>query len=126
MDKKYRPILFQTEMVRAILGNRKSMTRRAIKNFSIKENQFGKLDFKGKTRAGWNVSIEDLNDAFLGIIDKCPYGTVGDILWVRETFRVNNWSPDDGEMRFFYQDEVPFPFAVITHWMNPAPPNTIQ
>jgi len=66
-----RPILFSTEMVKAILESRKTQTRRVIKNYTYEDN---------------------LNSDV-----RCPYGQVGDRLWVRETFVLES----DEE----YQDE---------------------
>ena len=54
-----RPILFSGEMVKAILEGRKCMTRRV--------NSIGEYYLTNK---------------------KCPYGSIGDRLWVRETWRV--------------------------------------
>jgi hypothetical protein len=61
-----RPILFRGEMVRAILDGRKTMTRRIVK---------GEWFYDGETGEGasWEPPT-------------CPYGQVGDRLWVRETF----------------------------------------
>jgi hypothetical protein len=56
------PILFSTEMVKAILDGRKTMTRRVIKN----------------------------PEKYTGIRDcgfLCPYGQVGDSLWCKEALR---------------------------------------
>lgn len=58
---KQRPILFSTPMVRAILEERKKMTRRIVKD---------------------NVPLGNWEET----MKKCPYGNVGDILWVRETY----------------------------------------
>lgn len=58
--KQQRPILFKSEMVQAILAGRKTQTRRIVKQKS----------FKGE-----------------GVhVNNCPYGQIGDQLWVRETF----------------------------------------
>ena len=54
-----RPILFSGPMVRAILDGRKTQTRRAIKPHII-----------------------DM------VPERCPYGKVGDNLWVRETWSI--------------------------------------
>jgi len=88
---KQRPILFSTPMVRAILEGRKSQTRRK-KGFSeiyeidlMKNIEWEFQEFNGQyaifhwTEFGMKI--------FKNI--KCPYGQLGDILWVRETFTVN-------------------------------------
>lgn len=67
-----RPILFSTEMVNAILSGRKKQTRRICKH------QF------------WShLELIDVNkNKITSKIDRsvsCPYGKVGDLLWVRET-----------------------------------------
>ncbi len=78
---KYRPILFSTPMVQAILEGRKTMTRRVIKlpNYhpSRPEKQINNLDII-------NWVLYDGNKEQIATI-KCPY-EVGDVLWVRETF----------------------------------------
>lgn len=69
-----KPILFSTPMVQAILEGRKTMTRRVIKIDDAPEN--------------WQISI-----AGTSIVRTAPYDVklarykIGDILWVRETWR---------------------------------------
>ena len=70
---KERPILFNTEMVKAILDGRKTMTRRVIKPQPIITGLFA--DYKNIT-----TLIENL-------FEFCPHGQVGDRFWVRETWR---------------------------------------
>ena len=72
---KERPILFNGEMVRAILDGRKTQTRRIMKD-------------TGSTDARWNGSRWEIHKGYpIGHIEiPCPYGEVGDRLWVRETF----------------------------------------
>lgn len=65
---KERPILFQADMVRAILEGRKTQTRRVM-NPQIVSGHY-KNYWKGAT----------IGDS------PCPYGQPGDRLWVRETF----------------------------------------
>jgi len=65
------PIIFSTEMVKAILDNRKFMTRRVIKPQPL-------------FVADPNIPFKTPDADPKGII-KCPYGQPGDRLWVRET-----------------------------------------
>ena len=74
-------ILFSGPMVRTILEGRKTQTRRVAKL-----NYAGRVQLGGKQ---WHV--EDPN-----AILACPYGQLGDRLWVRETFR----DCDDGDLYF--------------------------
>ena len=77
---KERPILFNSEMVKAVLSGQKTQTRRVIKpgiscTFDLERD--GSLQI---------MVIEDTNGDFVPILDFCPYGRIGDQLWVRETF----------------------------------------
>lgn len=87
------PIIFQTEMVRAILEGRKTQTRREIKNIHIEDGYAkGTVNFECKKKefyeAGINVSRENLNFPFVGLLDLCKYGKVGDLIWVKETWAI--------------------------------------
>lgn len=85
MKERQRPILFRTDMVRAILDGRKTQTRRLS---STARTQCDKLHWVKLDASGYGVaaSVERYFD--------CPYGVVGDRLWVRETFRVESWDED--------------------------------
>lgn len=85
---KEHPIPFSPPMVRAILGDRKTQTRRVIRPqpvpsdaaFEIRhkrENVWGAwlLGARGARHVGW------CNSEW-----RCPYGQPGDRLWVRETW----------------------------------------
>jgi len=86
--KKERPILFKTEMVRAILSGQKTMTRRVMKP-QPELNQFNHWEYKGIVKS---VSPELWgNIGPLGNPD-CPYGKVGDLLYVKETYVNHNRS----------------------------------
>ena len=76
-----RPILFNGDMVRAILDGTKTQTRRIVKL-----NASGRTQCKGK-----NWHVED-PDAVLA----CPFGKAGDRLWVRETF-IRDWKDENGD-----------------------------
>jgi hypothetical protein len=105
---KFIPILFSTEMVQAILDGRKTMTRRVIKT--------------PNTFKPWNANINDAYDSiqsddkgevsFLVAGDqgwtdwsKCPYGKVGDVLWVRESWMILDTEVCDSEI--FDKDGFP-------------------
>lgn len=83
---KERPILFSAPMVKAILANRKSQTRRIIdcpeSTTSITWVENHAMSPSG-TYTGWAVHC----DAPLLLPRNCPYGKVGDRLWVRETWQ---------------------------------------
>ncbi len=88
---KERPILFSAPMVRAILDGSKTQTRRIVK------------PPKGGTVIGFGGN--GIAMASLGMVDdcehittvSCPYGKIGDRLWVREAWRtdaeLNNAKP---------------------------------
>jgi len=81
---KARPILFSPPMVRALLDGRKTQTRRPIKPQSLIGND-GSLDVSGMTPSMVRKVNHDLPEHF-GAKYFCPFGKVGDLLWVRETF----------------------------------------
>ena len=87
------PIIFSTEMVRAILDGRKTQTRRIIKPQPEYENGYrywwkGDWDTRGGPRAGVCTHGTPGNGEatwpLKEIVEHCPYGQVGDRLWVRE------------------------------------------
>ena len=73
---KERPILFSGAMVRAILAGAKIQTRRVVK------------------APGWS------SPGKAGVDFGCPYGGVGDRLWVRESFSIYN---QPGNPQVFYK-----------------------
>jgi hypothetical protein len=94
--KEY-PIIFSTEMVRAILDGRKHMTRRVVKELPYKTwhpDEYGPLFNKKGVETGYGAYREDGS----GVI-RCPYGGPGDRLWVRETwapYKSGIWTPNTG------------------------------
>lgn len=95
---KERPILMSAPMVRAILAGRKTQTRRLVKSkndinaydsvdvLSKEEyNEYVATEFNAKVVAKKPMALFFKN--FINDLDiECPYGNVGDRLWVRETF----------------------------------------
>lgn len=76
-EPKERPILFQGDMVRAILAGAKTQTRRLVKGWALEWLQPGMFTPEYVAAPG--------NHA-------CPYGVPGDRLWVREThFAWGRW-----------------------------------
>ncbi|TKF76618.1 hypothetical protein FCV62_17450 [Vibrio kanaloae] len=71
------PMLFQTELVRALLEGRKTVTRRPAKT-SYERGMTGPV-IRGK-----NGEVSVLS--FAPIAGLCPFGNVGDLIYVRETF----------------------------------------
>jgi hypothetical protein len=104
-----KPILFNTEMVRAILDGRKTQTRRLVKT-------------KHRGAAGFNVCFSKATGEITGVYDfdedermyddptQAPYQP-GDVLYVRETFcgyylpSPENWP--EGHMHYEYKASNP-------------------
>lgn len=88
---KERPILFNGEMVRAVMDGCKTQTRRVIKPqpWNEADRTAGGCGFawgrKGYDSRAiyWNTTEQSLAGSMIG---ECPYGQPGDRLWVRETW----------------------------------------
>lgn len=81
---KERPILFQADMVRAILAGKKTQTRRPAKVARDGDTFFGrpiKPADGGNNRELFNLRTERGRKGAV-----CPYGQKGDRLWVREAW----------------------------------------
>lgn len=94
---KERPILFSGPMVRALLDGRKTQTRRVMKLVPPADaHEVFFWSGEDLRRAGWsNVSEPGLwarrngRDGYVQHVGRCPYGTPGDRLWVREAWRAD-------------------------------------
>ncbi|EPF4547015.1 TPA: hypothetical protein ACNV1K_004388 [Klebsiella aerogenes] len=83
-----RGMIFNGEMVRAILDGRKTQTRRPIKWKQTRFTEIGEREDGSKWP--WSEDAEHACDFW----HPCPFGAVGDRIWVRETFRVNSRATD--------------------------------
>jgi len=105
---KEHPILFNGEMVRAILGGRKTQSRRPMA--PQPQGAFGGLD-------GAVARFYDSYGETASI--RCPFGRTGDHLWVRETFAYpatvigtpNHLRMADGELPVYCADVIDPPFG---------------
>lgn len=101
---KERPILFNGDMVRAILEGRKTQTRRIIKNATGAFWDHGayKPLVGGDGIVGWHD--QGYRVYFKGDgapCPSCPFGQPGDLLWGRETW-ARGWA-FGGELCAFYR-----------------------
>lgn len=104
------PIIFNTEMVRAILEGRKTQTRRVVK--LQPDTSIWKKEAMGKPKEWrlipllgpghhhqenmWGLYNKDDKASDLPYFGrKCPYGKVGDRLWLKETYKIK-WSVEHG------------------------------
>lgn len=120
---QYKPILFNTEMVRAILAGKKISTRRLITPqpqahlcYSFAGKDFGKWHYPPKyAQESWgkafqiptNISLEEREKRWN------PPAHAGDILWVRETWSTTgkcglypDW-PIEGPPHYIYKADDP-------------------
>lgn len=99
-----KPILFNTEMVRAILDGRKNCTRRIVKPQPTNEIQcpLGICTDGDKSEIG-KFAFGSHEGGGKMIFCKPPYQP-GDILYVRETWRVGAWDILNQMIAFDYKD----------------------
>lgn len=99
-----KPILFNTEMVKAILGGRKTQTRRLFKPHPVFSND----EFGSPCRCDDGTFTFEIGP-YRGIFDGVytpPYD-IGDILWVRETWVFDSGDEDYGTGCFMYKADMP-------------------
>ncbi|AHG22160.1 phage-like protein [Chania multitudinisentens RB-25] len=115
---KVHPILFNGDMVRAIIDGRKTQTRRVMKvqpsaNFSPM-NMALELDYTARWYTPGVVDkngyLQPAKKQIFGVADEdegysCPLGAVGDRLWVREAWQVIHSEYDEDEIT--YAPEIP-------------------
>lgn len=124
--KVAKPVLFNTEMVRAILESRKTVTRRICKDANkCTEPDMSFYDADKRTYAVHNYADANHTDKLSIVERKCPI-CPGDILYVRETWQYlyeldGNEQIIEGTGRYYYAatDTIPFDTYVdsmgVTH-----------
>ncbi|MEH4474264.1 hypothetical protein [Klebsiella michiganensis] len=83
-----RGMIFNAEMVRALLDGRKTQSRRPIKWKQTRFTEIGEREDGSKWP--WSEDAEHACDFW----HPCPFGAVGDRIWVREAFRVHSRATD--------------------------------
>ena len=104
-----KPILFNTEMVRAILDGRKDATRRIVKGFIPNDAVWGYTAFTPK---GYISCRGTFADGYGEKFFKLPCES-GDILYVRETWK------EAPKGYYYYEDWQKDDIADVTKW-NPS------
>lgn len=105
-----KPILFNTEMVRAILAGRKSCTRRICKDaneYTVPDMEFYNAD--KRTYAVHNFADKEQMEQLSTAERTCPICT-GDILYVRETWK------EAPKGYYYYEDWQKDDIADVTKW----------
>ena len=112
---KERGMIFNAEMVRAILDGRKTQTRRPIKWKQTRFTEIGEREDGSKWP--WSEDAEHACDFW----HPCPFGAVGDRIWVRETWAEAGASAPNLKLyRANYPEHVP------SHYENVPPANEIR
>lgn len=127
--QRAKPILFNVDMVQAILKNKKTVTRRIVKYYGRTPTMDGKDKFykidenlngtnPNRLYAGFyndNDVFEYKGETMIDAMYYPLYFKVGDILYVRETF-AHTWRPDSNDIGFIYKaDGEPQEFP---YWGN--------
>lgn len=104
-EPRERPILFNGEMVRAILDGRKTQTRRVVKptwgGVITALNPDGMPIESGGGGMGFNPNWNRVRT-------DCPFGGPGGRLWVRERWRALTWRDDEPFEVQFHADNSRF------------------
>lgn len=110
MNMKERGIIFNTEMVKAILDGRKTQTRRIIKSVPATHNFHGwvmsSTRAKDEGKACWTIGDSPLLKEPIRL--NCPLGKVGDRIYVRETYcegRIDEYDAEHPLDRYLYVDQ---------------------
>ena len=98
---KERGMIFNSEMVRAILSGKKTQTRRMINWRQTCATEITCRD--DGSNWPWSEDCENGGDYW----HDCPFGAVGDRIWVRETWAVVSHAFDDDGLMIDYVPDRP-------------------
>ena len=85
-DMTEKPILFSAPMVRAIIEGRKTQTRRLVKQKQNPHDFFCGINDSRDDPYNYGLEDPEVMGAFITLPEqRCPYGRIGDHLWVRES-----------------------------------------
>lgn len=110
------PIAFNQLMVPALMGDRKTRTRRVVTPQPTEEVTFFEKITDGPRKGKWAAQAKDTQgETEVFSTHKCPFGEPGDLLWVREDHQVD-FEPEsrmffvtyrDGEVIVLNADDLP-------------------
>jgi hypothetical protein len=86
---KTTPLLFNADMVNALLDGRKTMTRRIVKGKSVKVTHLQPC-----------IGRPHVYDSITNKEILYPYGKKGDLIWVRETCKAKELTDKEAEILF--------------------------
>ncbi len=104
---KGKPILFTAPMVRALLAGTKTQTRRVVKPQPFDDSCAGQPMVGHRDLAG--TFAPSVFGSCMAKLAPCPYGAVGELLWVRETW---TW-PGEGEVLYRADPQAEH---LVDHW----------
>lgn len=114
---KERPILLNAEMVRAVLDGRKTQTRRILTPRQLKM-----IDAAASIGECYPLEFGHQHENSQSYYREwCPFGEVGDRLWVRET-----WAEAGGSAPELQLYRASYPAHVPCHYENVPPAEKIR
>ncbi len=105
---KERGMIFNAEMVRALLDGRKTQTRRPIKWKKTRFTEIGERE--DGSNWPWSEDAEHACDFW----HPCPFGAVGDRIWVRETWA--RYNIDQNSYDIAYRATTPADWPEEGRW----------
>ena len=98
--RNVKPILMRPELVRETLGGRKNQTRRVVKPQPTIEQGW-------EDEPGWAYFWKDMENGLLHheLVQRCPYGRKGDLLYVREAMKADYDTTDTAVLGRYVADD---------------------